>query len=93
MQVISERSCTQWKYLHTVKSGSVVRFKHSFHQGNCNPEDIFLVNQVISGYRPQKAQYDCKLGVTNLRSGNLSYVERDREIEMLVAHVVIERDC
>lgn len=78
--------------LCNVGAGKSVKFEHVFHQ-DYSPNDVFMVNQVASGYRPEEAKYNGKVGVSNLRTGKLSYVEGSRKVEILDAEVHICRDC
>ncbi len=68
--------------LDAVTSGECVRFLSPFHQ-DCSPNDRYILNNVISGYRPYRGDSDNKMGVTNLDTGKLSYVERSRKVVVL----------
>jgi len=62
----------------SVQYGSCVRFLAPFHQ-DCRPSDRYILNDVISDYRPHKGNCNMKAGVTNLLTGKLSYVELTRK--------------
>ena len=78
-----------WQELGNVCAGTAVRFKTSFHQSNCTPDDVFIVCSVHGSYRPDECHYADKAGVVNLESGKLSYVCRSREVEALRSEVSI----
>lgn len=81
MRIIDDRCQRKCTELREVTTGTLVRFKHPFHQTNCWPDDAFMVCQVSGCYRPEK--HRDKIGVTNCRNGNLSYVCGDRDVEIL----------
>lgn len=78
--------------LCNVGHGKSVKFDQSFHQ-DMSCDQPFIVNQVCSSYRPEEAKYNGKVGVTNLRTGKLSYVDGSRKVEVLDAEVHICRPC
>ena len=61
-----------------VSAGGCVRFLHPFHQ-DYSRADRYIVNDIISSYRPHSSKHEGKTGVTNLTTGKLSYVEPTRE--------------
>lgn len=70
-----------------VRHGQCVRFVHPFHQ-DCKCNDRYIVNDVTPGYRPFRGDSDQKIGVSNLSTGKLSYVEGYRKVVILEDAVV-----
>lgn len=92
MRICDSYRCKKWRELEGVQAGTPIQFRTTFHQDN-RRDDIFIVNAVSSTYRPADGKYRGKIGVTNLRSGHLSYVSETREIQVIDAEVMIEREC
>lgn len=82
----NQQSCVR---LHTVQGGVLIRFKDAFHQTNCRPDDLFIVNSVSGCYRPEKDQYRGKIAVTNVFTGHMSYLDKNRFVEILPDAVVL----
>lgn len=89
MRIISSVSDRNWKPLSHYKGGTPVRFRCAFHQDN-RPEDVFMVNSICSGYRPDREKYNGKMVVTKLSNGRVSYVDPDREVSVVDCHVRLE---
>jgi hypothetical protein len=66
-----------WTPVKAFHGGTPVRFQTAFHEKH-KPEDLFIVNAVCSSYRPKDYKYTGKICVTNLRTGDIAYVEPDR---------------
>jgi len=82
-------SQTDWRELDTAHAGTAVRFKHPFHQQNCQTDAVFMVMQIASCYRPESNQYRHKVAVANLNNGKLSYIDGERHVEVLRSEVNI----
>jgi hypothetical protein len=92
MKVTDTRNTDRQYDLESASPGSPIVFRRPFHANNCRDGDVFIVCQVVSCYRP-KNQYNDKIGVVNIRNGNLSYVEGDRQVEMLNVECKITERC
>lgn len=89
MRIISSICFRQWDTLGTFKSGTPVRFKNAFHEKH-NPDDVFIVNAVCSSYRPEDHKYQGKICVTNLRTGEIAYVDSRRDAAFIECYVKLE---
>ena len=83
---VSNRKCRNWRSLRDVRKGTAVQFKCQFHQDMCT-DDLYIVIDA-SAYPNHDNQ--CKMAVVNLRTGRLSYVNSEREIEAINATVCID---
>ncbi len=81
-----------WAPLDSFVEGAVVRFNSRFNN-TFELDDIFIINQVCSTYQPFHGRTsEGKIAVTNLRTGDLSYVHDQREVRSIACHVHIEED-
>lgn len=92
MKISDSYRARHYRPLGNCKGGTPVLFKCAFHDKH-DPDDPFIVNAVCSSYRPDKPQYRGKIAVTNLRTGELAYVDNDRPCERLDAEVIVEGTC
>lgn len=89
MRIMETKPFIDWAPAESFKSGTPVRFEHAFHQKH-RPEDLFIINEICGSYRPaDQSKYKYKIGVTNLRTGELAYVERDRRCAYVPSRVEI----
>jgi len=70
--------------LGNISNGFVVQFRDKFHQ-NHSTDTPFLVGQTSNTYKPHG--YEDKRPVTNLRTGQVSMVDPDRDVWVLRADV------
>jgi len=91
MKIISSVAWRDWKPLRAYHAGTPVRFRHAVHQ-MFTPDDLFIINDVCSTYRPGMGKYDGKIGVTHLKTGKLSYVDPERDCCHIEAVVKLEEE-
>jgi len=88
MRVVNRKPQTLWDRLSIFKPGTPVMFRSAFHEKH-SPDDVFIVNAVCISYRPEDRKYHAKICVTNLRTGHIGYVDKDRSCCCAQAHVVM----
>ena len=91
MKIEHERPSHYKFKIGNVESGHPVAFEKSFHQDNSSG-DIFLRLLICSGYIPRSVQDECKVGVVNLRTGKLSYIDRERHCRLVPCKIVINEN-
>lgn len=87
MRIVKGEDRVMYSPLEAFKAGTPVRFAAPFHDKHA-ATDLFIVNGVCSSYRPEDRKYRGKVCVTNLRSGEIAYVDRDRRcicVDVVVA--------
>lgn len=93
MRIISSYSERLWSPLEAYKAGTPIRFRHPPHDKH-DPKDVFIVNAVCSSYRPERnSGYVGKIAVTNLRTGELAYVCKERDCTSIQAIVRLEEEA
>ncbi len=93
MKVIDERNIGNWRDLESASPGAPIQFKDSFHGTNCRPDDVFIVNSMSGCYRPAKHEYRGKVAITNIRTGHMSYLEKDRAVRFINVECTITDCC
>lgn len=86
MRVLSEDNDIFFSPVHSFVGGTPVRFAATFHERQ-RVDDVFIINDVTLSCRPENRSYRGKVGVTNLRTGRLAYIDADRSCVMVECHV------
>jgi len=92
MRVICDEDRVMYSPLHAYKAGTPVRFKSPFHDKH-NDNDLFMVNGVCGSYRPEERKYAGKICVSNLRTGEIAYLDKDRQCIAVKVVVSPEEEC
>jgi hypothetical protein len=77
MRIVQAKPWRDWAPVESLKAGTPIQFEHPFHQKH-EADDLFIINAVCHSYRPDDRKYAGKVCVTNLRTGEVAYVDRDR---------------
>lgn len=77
MRIILGKDRVMYSPLEAFKSGTPVRFAAPFHDKH-KADDLFMVNGVCGSYRPEDHKYKGKICVSNLRTGEIAYLDKDR---------------
>ena len=77
MRILTDSCTVMWSPLETYKAGTPVRFRKPFHDKH-KADDLFMVNAVCNSYRPDDRKYCGKICVSNLRTGEIAYLDKDR---------------
>jgi len=88
MQVTRQRPSIFNHRLASIDAGVPIRFEAQFHQ-DMRLDDLFVVLDICSTYRPRGNDYDCKMGIANLRTGKLSYLDRGKRCRIVDCSVVV----
>lgn len=85
-------ACMPFTYrVGDVIPGRPVIFDKKFHQDN-RDDDVFMVLDVCGTYFPQCTRHrNDTIGVANVRTGKLSYVDGDRPVTVMDATVNVTR--
>lgn len=81
-----------WSPLEAYKAGTPVRFRTAPHDKH-RQMDLFIVNAVCGSYRPEDRKYRGKICVSNLRTGEIAYIDKDRQCTSIAAVVQIDGEC
>jgi len=91
MKVVNQRSKHSYKHVGNCKAGATVQFNKQFCQ-DYPPNDLYLVLDVCSSYdyRTSTGFLSNKIGIANLATGKLSFVNPDREVTIMNAEVNVD---
>ncbi len=92
MRIIQRDPGILWSPLEAFKAGTPVLFASPFHDKH-DEKDIFLINAVCTSYRPEQRKYERKICVSNLRTGDIAYVDKDRRCVVAKVVVTQEENC
>lgn len=82
---ISESGCnSRIREVGRVPAGTVVKFLRRFTQGH-DTNTPFMVCVSPDGYRPDHDYCGTKIPVVHMRTGKISYVRGDREVQVFHA--------
>ena len=88
MQIERSNSHYKWYALSKVAPNATVTFRHCFHR-SVMPDDVFLALDVAGSYEDRPNCTFGKIGVVNLRTAKLSFVNGNRDIRFVDAGVVV----
>ena len=92
MRIISSEDSVMYSPLEAFKAGTPVRFAAPFHDKHA-ATDLFMVNGVCGSYRPEDRKYSGKICVSNLRTGEIAYLDKDRRCLAVKVVVAPEEGC
>ena len=79
MKCIEQIAMRHRHLLRNVHQGQIIKFVEKFHvnMSTCTP---YMVGRVSDTYVPVEYKHQCKIPVMQMRTGNISFVDPDREV-------------